>query len=92
MKIYLFRKIVFNCKQATLLSLKKEGKSISVPERIKLLYHLLFCDSCRNFIKQSSLITRLGKDVIDSIFANPPHTLSPKIKESLQQQLNAGDQ
>jgi hypothetical protein len=88
MKVYLLKKTVFNCKQATLLSLKKEEGKISILERAKLSYHLLYCSYCRNFVKQSSIINDIGKGIIDSFFTHPPHTLSAKVKESIQQQID----
>jgi len=92
MKIYLFKKTVFNCKQATLLSIKKEEGKISIFERVKLFYHLLYCIYCRRFAKQSSIINHIGKEVTDSIFTNPPHTLSDKVKEGIQQQIDSSGQ
>lgn len=50
--IYPFRSILYNCKQATLLSIKKEEGKISLLESAKLRYHLLMCDPCRRFIQQ----------------------------------------
>ncbi len=88
MKVYLFKKTVFNCKQATLLSLKKEEGKISFVENIKLNYHLLYCSYCRLFVAQSSMINDIGKGVVKSIFTHPPHTLSPKLKEAIQQQID----
>lgn len=88
MKIYLFKKTVLDCKQATLLSLKKEEGKISIPERVKLFYHLLYCIYCRRFVKQSSIINQMGKAVADSIFTHPPHSLSEKIKDDIQHQID----
>jgi L-lactate utilization protein LutB len=88
MKIYLFKKTVLDCKQATLLSLKKEEGKASILERVKLFYHLLYCIYCRRFIKQSSIINHIGKGVVNSIFTHPPHTLSAKLKEDIQQQID----
>jgi L-lactate utilization protein LutB len=88
MKVYLFKKTVFDCKQATMLSLKKEEGKITIMERVKLFYHLLYCIYCRRFVKQSSIINHIGKDVINSIFTHPPHTLSAAIKEDIQQQID----
>lgn len=88
MKVYLFKKTVFDCKHATLLSLKKEEGKISIIERIKLFYHLLYCGYCKRFVKQSSIINNIGKGLTDSIFIHPPHTLSTKVKEDIQQQID----
>jgi hypothetical protein len=92
MKVYFFKKTVFNCKQATLLSLKKEEGKASVLERLKLFYHLLYCIYCRRFIKQSAIINHIGKEIVSSIFTHPPHTLSAAIKDEIQQQLDNADQ
>lgn len=92
MKIYPFKKTVFNCKQATLLSLKKEEGTISVKERIKLYYHLLYCKYCRFFAKQSSLINNQGTSLRNSLFSDPPHLLSAEKKETIQQQIDMLDQ
>ena len=88
MKVYLFKKNVFNCKQATLLALKKEEGKISIAERVKLFYHLSYCSYCRNFVKQSSIINHIRKGVVNSIFTHPPHALSAKIKADIQQQID----
>jgi hypothetical protein len=44
-----FKKTLYNCKQATLLSLKRDEGRISLVERVKLAYHLLYCEPCRKF-------------------------------------------
>lgn len=88
MKIYLFKKTVFNCKQATLLSLKKEEGKISIIERVKLFYDLLYCSYCRRFVKQSSIINHITKGIVNLIFIHPPHSLSAKAKEDIPQQID----
>ncbi|WP_394766908.1 hypothetical protein [Ferruginibacter sp.] len=92
MKIYLFKKTVLDCKQATLLSLKKEEGKASISERVKLFYHLLYCIYCRRFVKQSSIINHIGKAVVNKIFTHPPHILSTKAKEVIQQQIDNSGQ
>jgi hypothetical protein len=87
--MYLFRKIVFNCKQATILSLKKEEGKISLNERLKLSDHLLYCKVCRNFIRQSHDINRSGKAISESLFTNPPFSLTEERKQAMQRQLDA---
>lgn len=92
MKIYLFKKTILDCKQATLLALKKEAGTISLPERAKLFYHLLYCVYCRRFVKQSAIINDIGKGIANSIFTHPPHTLSAAAKETMQQQIDNSGQ
>jgi hypothetical protein len=88
MKLYPFKKTVFNCKQATLLSLKKEEGKITFWESIKLWYHLLYCKYCKRFTKQSAIINKLGETVTESLFTNPPHTLSAKSKADIQRMVD----
>jgi hypothetical protein len=92
MKVYFFKKTVYNCKEATLLSLKKEVGEISLIERARLNYHLWYCSYCRRFAHQSSIINKIGKEVVNSIFTHPPHTLSSDIKEDIQQQIDNSGQ
>jgi hypothetical protein len=89
MKIYLFKKTVLNCKQATLLSLKKEEGKISFGENIKLIYHLLYCKYCKRFIKQSSIINHLGETINESLFSHPTNILPAESKENIQRQVDS---
>ena len=88
MKVYPFKKTVFNCKQATLLSLKKEEGKITFRESVLLWYHLLYCKFCKRFTKQSAIINKLGETVAETLFTNPPHTLSGKSKAAIQRKLD----
>lgn len=89
MKRYLFRKVVYDCKHATLLALKREHGKISVAEKVKLFYHLLHCDSCRFFINQSRLINQIGIYIGNFEVKKPTHKLSEERKKSIQNRLNA---
>jgi hypothetical protein len=89
MKFYLYRKTVYNCKQATQLALKKEEGKISLTERVKLFYHLLYCFSCRQFVKQSSLINVAAKHAAETEFENPTYQLSEEKKMAIQDELNS---
>lgn len=92
MKLYPFKKNVFNCKQATLLSIKKEEGKLSFTGKVKLQYHLFYCKYCRRFIKQSAVINKAGSDTAESLFTNPPHLLSPETKENIQHQIDTAGQ
>lgn len=85
--MYLFKKLVYNCKHATQLSLKKEEGKISLRERVQLWYHLLYCSFCRRFIRQSHEINAIGKELKDHLQQNPPFTLSPESREKIREQL-----
>ena len=88
MKRYLFRKTVYNCKQATQLTLKKEEGKISLTERVILFYHLLYCFSCRQFVKQSVLINVAVKQAADAELKNPIYQLSEEKKKVIQHELD----
>lgn len=87
MRIYFFKKTVYNCKQATMLALKKEEKRISVFERILLACHLLYCDPCKRFIKQSEIINEAGKKMDNDFFKNPPYILEEEKIQKIREQL-----
>jgi hypothetical protein len=82
--IYLFRKTVYNCHQATLLSIKRDEGAISLFERMKLAYHLLYCDPCRRFIAQSQRLNKAGKELGELLSTRPPFSLSDIAKERIQ--------
>jgi hypothetical protein len=88
MAIYLFKKVVFNCKKATLLALKNNDGSASLWEKLQLFYHRLYCDPCRRFIKQSTEIDSFLSDVTRQEHENPTHHLPDPIKNHLQAQID----
>ena len=89
--VYLFKKIVFDCKQATLLSLKRNEGTITFVERLKLSYHLLYCSPCRKFMEQSAEIDQIGRKVDQGLSLRPPFSLSERAKGGIQQQIRQLD-
>jgi hypothetical protein len=79
-----FRNTIYNCKQASFLIQKKQQKSIRPNERIKLFIHLLFCDPCKLFLKQSRLIDSAFHQIDKQQFENPSHQLTEPTKIRLQ--------
>jgi hypothetical protein len=51
-----FKKILYNCKKATLLVEKKAFTKITFREEIELRIHLLGCNVCALYKKQSKMI------------------------------------
>lgn len=49
---------MISCKEATLLSLKKEEGKLSIIERLKLRMHLNMCKVCEFFSLQTKFITK----------------------------------
>jgi uncharacterized membrane protein len=88
MAIYLFRKIVFNCKQATLLSLKKEEGKASLKERALLWYHLLYCNSCRRFVIHSKKMNNFLSDLNKQETGQPTHIIPDDVKKVLQDRID----
>jgi len=83
------KKTMYNCKQATLLALQKQQGHLSVAGRFKLSYHLLFCNACKQFVKQSALLDEAMKTYRQQQDQHVSHTLSSSQKESLQEQIDA---
>jgi hypothetical protein len=88
MKFYLFKKTITNCRKATLLSLKRDEGKITLTERVKLSYHLMFCIYCRRFIKQSHLMDEQMEQLDQAFFENPPHEMSSESMSILQEQID----
>jgi len=64
------------CREATELVSQGFDRRLSLWERVKLRLHLLICDACTNFVRQSAFIRRAmrrlaGHDDVSS----PPHPL-----------------
>lgn len=85
--IYPFRKIVFDCKQATLLSIKKAEGKISLVEKWKLSYHLWYCDPCRRFISQWKRFDGLKQMGEEKLLVKPPFQLSETSRIAIQQEI-----
>jgi hypothetical protein len=86
--MYLFKKIVFDCKQATLLSIKKDQGKITFGERLKLSYHLLYCDPCRQFIDQWKRLDKAGREIQGRLSLKPPFLLPPAVRKKIHDELS----
>ncbi len=53
------KKLMITCKEATMLSVQKTEINISFSDRMRLFIHLLVCQYCRLFAKQSKMIDKL---------------------------------
>lgn len=85
--IYLFRKTVFDCKQATLLSIKRAEGKITLLERAKLSYHLFYCETCRRFVNQWGQLDLRGREFNRVIETRPPFVLSEAAKDRMQKMI-----
>jgi hypothetical protein len=82
------KNIIHNCKQATLLILKKKEGRLSLTERIRLFIHLLFCDPCQRFGKQSDFIDHSLHHCEDRLHEHSIHVLPDEIKQKIQLELD----
>jgi hypothetical protein len=83
-----FKPLLNNCRETTLLILKSEAGRITFMEKVKMRYHLLYCNICRRFRKQSKELNHSLKQYTDSLEQNPPYRLSEEAKNKIKDTLN----
>jgi hypothetical protein len=88
MKSSSWQNIFSNCKQATFFLVKKSGNKLPLTVTIKLFLHLLFCNPCRQFKKQSDLIDHLLKKHNTSMHIPAGNQLSTEKKQKFKQLLS----
>lgn len=49
---------MMNCKQATRLVSQSQDRELSLPERIRLRFHLFICSGCSNYNKQMAFLRK----------------------------------
>lgn len=76
-----------NCKKATYLIEKQQTDGITPKEESELEYHLILCDICNTFRKQSAVINQLVKKVLHP--GENELKLEDIFKEQLQKQIDA---
>lgn len=74
--------IVYNCRKATFLADKKMNGQISFKESIELRIHLVRCDVCKLYIKQSGKINAMIKDLLQN-----PETANMRLDDGFKEQL-----
>jgi hypothetical protein len=60
------KRIIYNCKQATLLIEKKSVGKLTIREAFELRVHLLGCSFCRIYKKQSRVINEMVQQLFRS--------------------------
>jgi hypothetical protein len=81
------KKIIYNCREATLLIEKSRYKPLSLKERIKLHIHLYGCAVCRLFRRQSRIIDRAMRMLFHTN-ANSTRSLDESTKREMQEKIN----
>jgi hypothetical protein len=82
-----FNRILNNCNETCILSLRSKEEKISLRHRIEMKIHLRFCKCCQNFDKQSDQIEESMKAYFDDIANNPPLKASDDFKNRMKDQL-----
>jgi predicted anti-sigma-YlaC factor YlaD len=72
---------IIPCKQATFLMSKREEHALTLVETVQLYIHLLVCEFCRRFLKQTKLITKASKRVTSNEYLTSEE--KQKMKDSL---------
>jgi hypothetical protein len=80
------KRIIYNCKKATLLIEKKELGRISVREYLELRIHLFGCSFCRLYKKQSRAINEMVKELFRRS-EQPAIRLDDDFKKELQEKI-----
>lgn len=86
LKKYLFKgmnKIMLDCDVATLLITKREFVKLGKLDKLRLAMHLRVCKYCRQFAKQSSIISIQISELKKIDNKNLHHHLSEKQKISI---------
>lgn len=64
MKKIMMKYLMISCKDATMLTAKKEEGRLTFGEGVKLRLHSSMCSLCKKFEKQSKQIAQESKDVV----------------------------
>jgi hypothetical protein len=84
----LFKKIAYNCGEATLLSLKRKEDKISVLEKLKLWYHLKHCGPCQRFMDQWKVLGEIAGRMRERKTNEQSFRLSDEQKAILQKRID----
>ena len=82
------KKIIYNCRKATYLIDKRLTGKISFRETIELRIHLVGCDVCGLYMKQTALINNMIKTLLKEK-AEVPVGLDDAYKARLQMEIDS---
>lgn len=80
------KKIIYNCKHATLLIDKKATTRLNLREIFELRIHLIRCSFCKLYSKQSSVINDMVQELFRSSMSKE-NTLDDDFKKELQERI-----
>lgn len=80
------KKIVYNCKKATFLIEKQQITKLTLREKVELKTHLAGCSICVTFMRQSTLINQMARQIFKS--GSGDLKLDNRFKVQLQQRID----
>ena len=78
------KKIIFNCRKATLLLDKREFAKLTFREAIELRIHLYKCGVCKLYGQQTHIINSM----VQQLFKNQEYRLDDSFKQELQNRID----
>jgi len=78
------KKIIYNCRQATLLLDKREFVKLTFREAIELRIHLYKCGVCKLYGQQTHIINNM----VQHLFKNQQYRLDDSFKQELQERID----
>lgn len=84
-KLYLMKKLMISCKEATELIVRKDLEKLSFIDRVSLRFHTLMCRFCRAFEVQNDEINSQAA-TLDNLVTDP---MPEESKKSVSEALNS---
>ena len=84
----IFKKILYDCRKAQRLTIKKQESKLTLSESLQLRIHLHYCGVCRKFQQFSALLNQVFGRQRHELEERPPVTLTNEEKMELQRQVD----
>ena len=81
-----------DCREASRLQSEALDHPLSLPQRLGLRLHLLFCKWCRRYGKQIRFLRQAVHEHPDEVSGGPPQGISPEARERLKRSLRNGSE
>ena len=85
------KQFAYNCRKATFLIEKEQISSLTLQEKLELDIHLIGCSMCQVFQKQSIVINRFVKNILNNPRQGEPglgENFKKDLQERIKQKLN----
>lgn len=86
------KRVIYNCKKATLLIEKQDMARLTFKEVFELRLHLFGCSFCRIYKKQSALINQMVRQLFMDSRNNTKldEAFKKDLQDKIEQELNRG--